>query len=85
MNTFFFALNSADHGGYKFQLGFFLLLYTVSKRHSLIDHFAVIPDRNTQHQAYKTVSIQVVRAVMNGIVKEFGYVFKFDVWDHFPL
>lgn len=46
--------------------------------------FYHVPDRNTEHQAYKAVSVEIVGTVVGSMVKENGDIFKFsaELWNH---
>jgi len=37
----------------------------------------MVPDRDTEHQAYKAVPIEIVGTVVGSMVKESGDIFKF--------
>lgn len=66
-----FRHDFTDHGGSKFQFGFFFLPHTVSKRNGKIRDLILIPHRYAKHDTYKTVSIQIVRTVLCSMVKQF--------------
>ena len=55
-----FGHHSAYHGGCKFQLRFFLLPHTVSKRDGKIGYLVFVSDGDTEHDADKTVPMQVI-------------------------
>jgi hypothetical protein len=60
-----FRHDITDHGGSKFQFGFFFLPHTVSRRNGKIRDLILIPRRYAEHDAYKTVSIQIVETVLS--------------------
>ena len=66
-----FRHDFTDHGGSKFQFGFFFLPHTVSKRNGKIRDLILIPHRYAKHDTYKTVSIHIVRTIVCGMVKQF--------------
>jgi hypothetical protein len=60
-----FRHDITDHGCSKFQFGFFFLPHTVSRRKGKIRDLILIPHRYAEHDAYKTVSIQIVETVLS--------------------
>jgi hypothetical protein len=60
-----FRHDITDHGCSKFQFGFFFLPHTVSRRNGKIRDLILIPHRYAEHDAYKTVSIQIVETVLS--------------------
>ena len=66
-----FRHDITDHGGSKFQFGFFFLPHTIAKRNGKIRYFIPIPDRYAEHDTHKAVSIQIVGTVVCGMVKQF--------------
>ena len=37
----------------------------------------MVPDRDTEHQAYKVVTVEIVGTVVGSMVKESGDIYKF--------
>ena len=66
-----FRHNLPDHGGCQFQFRLFFLPHTITKRNGKIRYFIPIPDRYTEHDTHKAVSIQIIRTVVCGMVKQF--------------
>ena len=60
-----------EHRSCKFKFGLVLFPNTISKRKRLIDDFTTIPHRHTKQDTHKTVSIEVIRAIVGSMVKEF--------------
>lgn len=71
-----FRHNLPDHVGGQLQFRFRFLSHTVTERDSEINHFLFVPNRDAEHQAYKTVSIQIIGAIVGSMIKQFGYIFK---------
>ena len=60
----------SDHGSSQFQLGFLFLPHAVTQGYGEIRYFLLAPNRDTKQDAYKTVAVQVVGAIMCGMVEQ---------------
>ena len=43
----------------------------------ITDDFVIVLDRDTEHQAYNAVPVEIVGTVVGSMVKESGDIFKF--------
>ena len=71
-----FRHDLTDHVSSQFEFWFLLCPHTITERNWKPGNFVRFPDRYAEHQANKTVSVQVERTPVSSMIKQDGNIFK---------